>query len=67
VPLGEVATLELTRGATSICTENGQLTVYIGHSTADIMASAQFDEMENVMRAAVRFLNERARILPPNV
>jgi two-component system chemotaxis response regulator CheB len=34
---------------------------HIGHSyTAEIMASAQFVEMEKVMRAAVRFLNERA-------
>jgi Cu(I)/Ag(I) efflux system membrane protein CusA/SilA len=29
VPLGEVATIERTRGATSIRTENGQLAVYI--------------------------------------
>ncbi|WP_426122969.1 chemotaxis protein CheB [Pararhizobium sp. PWRC1-1] len=34
---------------------------HIGHTyTAQIMASAQFEEMEKVMRAAVRFLNERA-------
>jgi two-component system chemotaxis response regulator CheB len=34
---------------------------HIGHSyTGEVMASAQFDEMERVMRAAVRFLNERA-------
>lgn len=34
---------------------------HIGHSyTAEIMAAAQFEEMEKVMRAAVRFLNERA-------
>lgn len=34
---------------------------HIGHSyTAEIMATAQFDEMERTMRAAVRFLNERA-------
>ncbi|WP_426233048.1 chemotaxis protein CheB [Pararhizobium sp. DWP3-4] len=34
---------------------------HIGHTyTAEIMASAQFEEMEKVMRAAVRFLNERA-------
>ncbi|QPC88901.1 hypothetical protein GA830_18750 (plasmid) [Mesorhizobium sp. NBSH29] len=33
---------------------------HIGHSyTAEIMAGAQFEEMEKVMRAAVRFLNER--------
>ncbi len=34
---------------------------HIGHSyTAENMAAAQFEEMEKVMRAAVRFLNERA-------
>lgn len=34
---------------------------HIGHTyTAEILATAQFDEMEKVMRAAVRFLNERA-------
>lgn len=34
---------------------------HIGHTyTAEIMAPAQFDKMERVMRAAVRFLNERA-------
>lgn len=33
---------------------------HIGHSyTAEVMATAQFEEMEKVMRAAVRFLNER--------
>lgn len=34
---------------------------HIGHSyTAETMAVAQFDKMERMMRAAVRFLNERA-------
>ena len=34
---------------------------HIGHTyTAEIMATVQFEEMEKVMRAAVRFLNERA-------
>ncbi|BDA86518.1 hypothetical protein Sa4125_40600 [Aureimonas sp. SA4125] len=34
---------------------------HIGHNyTAEAMATAQFQEMEKVMRAAVRFLNERA-------
>lgn len=34
---------------------------HIGHRySAEDMARAQFDEMEKVMRAAVRFLNERA-------
>ncbi|MCA1776818.1 MAG: chemotaxis protein CheB [Loktanella sp.] len=34
---------------------------HIGHTyTAEILATAQFEEMEKVMRAAERFLNERA-------
>lgn len=34
---------------------------HTGHIyTAEILATAQFEEMEKVMRAAVRFLNERA-------
>lgn len=34
---------------------------HIGHSyTAETMAIAQFDKMERMMRASVRFLNERA-------
>lgn len=34
---------------------------HIGHSyTAEVMANAQFDELEKTMRSAVRFLNERA-------
>ncbi len=34
---------------------------HIGHTyTAEIMATAQFEEMEKVMRASERFLNERA-------
>lgn len=38
-----------------------KLDCHIGHSyTAESMAIAQFDKMERVMRAAVRFLNERA-------
>lgn len=35
VPLGEVAKVELTRGATSIRTENGQLAIYIFVDIAD--------------------------------
>ncbi|MFG1313183.1 efflux RND transporter permease subunit [Xanthobacter autotrophicus] len=35
VPLGEVAKVELTRGATSIRTENGQLAVYVFVDIAD--------------------------------
>lgn len=45
-------------------TDQGALVKYdchIGHSyTAEILAEAQFDDMEKIMRAAVRVLNERA-------
>ena len=46
VPLGEVAKIELTRGATSIRTENGQLTAYIyvdiaGRDLGGYVAAAQ--------------------------
>ncbi|MFG1423158.1 efflux RND transporter permease subunit [Roseixanthobacter liquoris] len=46
VPLGEVARVELTRGATSIRTENGQLAVYIyvdiaGRDLGGYVADAQ--------------------------
>ena len=46
VPLGEVAKIELTRGATSIRTENGQLAVYVfvdiaGHDLGGYVADAQ--------------------------
>ena len=34
---------------------------HIGHTyTAEVMAAAQFDDMEKVMRSAERILNERA-------
>src|SRR6185436_6976431 len=46
VPLGEVAKIELTRGATSIRTENGQLAVYVfvdmaGRDLGGYIADAQ--------------------------
>ena len=46
VPLGAVATIERTRGATSIRTENGQLAVYIfvdiaGRDLGGYVAEAQ--------------------------
>lgn len=46
VPLGEVATIELSRGATSIRTENGQMAVYIfvdiaGRDLGSYVADAQ--------------------------
>jgi Cu(I)/Ag(I) efflux system membrane protein CusA/SilA len=41
VPLGEVAEVKLTRGATSIRTENGQLAVYIFVDIAGYVAEAR--------------------------
>jgi Cu(I)/Ag(I) efflux system membrane protein CusA/SilA len=53
VPLGEVAKVELTRGATSIRTENGQLTAYIyvdisGRDLGGYVADAQKAVAERV-------------------
>jgi Cu(I)/Ag(I) efflux system membrane protein CusA/SilA len=53
VPLGEVAKIELTRGATSIRTENGQLAVYVfvdiaGRDLGGYVADAQSAVAERV-------------------
>jgi Cu(I)/Ag(I) efflux system membrane protein CusA/SilA len=53
VPLGEVAKIELTRGATSIRTENGQLAVYVfvdiaGRDLGGYVADAQKAVTERV-------------------
>ena len=53
VPLGEVARLERSRGATSIRTENGQLAVYVyvdirGRDLGGYVAAAQQAVRENV-------------------
>lgn len=53
VPLGEVANVELTRGATSIRTENGQLAVYVfvdiaGRDLGGYVADAQKAVAERV-------------------
>ena len=53
VPLGEVAKIELTRGATSIRTENGQLAVYVfvdiaGRDLGGYVADAQRAVAERV-------------------
>lgn len=51
-------------GGALLKSQNGTIIKFdchIGHSyTGEVLASAQFDEMERVMRAAVRILNERA-------
>ncbi len=57
VPLGEVAKVELTRGATSIRTENGQLAIYIfvdisGRDLGGYVADAQKAVSEQVMLPA---------------
>jgi Cu(I)/Ag(I) efflux system membrane protein CusA/SilA len=57
VPLGEVARIELTRGATSIRTENGQLAVYIfvdiaGRDLGGYVADAQKAVAERVVMPA---------------
>jgi len=57
VPLGEVAKVELTRGATSIRTENGQLAVYIfvdisGRDLGGYVASAQSAVAKGVIMPA---------------
>ncbi|MCB1444822.1 MAG: efflux RND transporter permease subunit, partial [Rhizobiaceae bacterium] len=57
VPLGEVARIELTRGATSIRTENGQLAVYVfvdiaGRDLGGYVADAQRSVAERVSMPA---------------
>jgi Cu(I)/Ag(I) efflux system membrane protein CusA/SilA len=57
VPLGEVARIELTRGATSIRAENGQLAVYIfvdiaGRDLGGYVADAQKAVAERVVMPA---------------
>jgi len=53
VPLGEVAKVELTRGATSIRTENGQLAVYIFVDIADRDLGGYVAEARRAVATAV--------------
>ncbi|MEI8700953.1 CusA/CzcA family heavy metal efflux RND transporter [Mesorhizobium mediterraneum] len=54
VPLGEVAKVELTRGATSIRTENGQLAVYIFVDIAGRDLGGYVNEAQAAVAAEVK-------------
>ncbi|RWM90610.1 MAG: efflux RND transporter permease subunit [Mesorhizobium sp.] len=54
VPLGEVAKVELTRGATSIRTENGQLAVYIFVDIAGRDLGGYVSEAQQAVAAEVQ-------------
>ena len=54
VPLGEVVKVELTRGATSIRTENGQLAVYIFVDIAGRDLGGYVSEAQRVVAAEVK-------------
>ncbi|UVC13214.1 efflux RND transporter permease subunit [Mesorhizobium onobrychidis] len=54
VPLGEVAKVELTRGATSIRTENGQLAVYIFVDIAGRDLGGYVGEAQQAVAAEVK-------------
>ena len=54
VPLGEVAKVELTRGATSIRTENGQLAVYIFVDIAGRDLGGYVGEAQKAVAAEVK-------------
>ena len=54
VPLGDVARIELTRGATSIRTENGQLAVYVFVDIADRDLGGYVAEAKAAVEAEVR-------------
>jgi len=55
VPLGEVASVKLTRGATTIRTENGQLAVYIFVDIRDRDLGGYVAEAQKAVAAGVRF------------
>ncbi|WP_192360575.1 efflux RND transporter permease subunit [Mesorhizobium mediterraneum] len=54
VPLGEVAKVELTRGATSIRTENGQLAVYIFVDIAGRDLGGYVSEAQQAVAAEIK-------------
>ncbi|MBL8580444.1 MAG: efflux RND transporter permease subunit [Mesorhizobium sp.] len=54
VPLGEVAKVELTRGATSIRTENGQLAVYIFVDIAGRDLGGYVNEAQQAVAAEIK-------------
>lgn len=55
VPLGEVARIELTRGPTSIRTENGQLAVYVFVDVRDRDLSSYVAEAQKAVAQSVSF------------
>jgi Cu(I)/Ag(I) efflux system membrane protein CusA/SilA len=55
VPLGEVAAIKLTRGPTSIRTENGQLAVYIFVDTRDRDLGGYVADAKAAVAASVKF------------
>jgi Cu(I)/Ag(I) efflux system membrane protein CusA/SilA len=55
VPLGEVATIKLTRGPTSIRTENGQLAVYIFVDIRDRDLGGYVADAKAAVAASVKF------------
>jgi Cu(I)/Ag(I) efflux system membrane protein CusA/SilA len=55
IPLGEVATVKLTRGATSIRTENGQLAVYIFVDIRDRDLGGYVADARRAVAKEVRF------------
>jgi len=55
VPLGEVASVELTRGPTTIRTENGQLAVYIFVDIRDRDLGGYVAEAQKAVAASVKF------------
>src|SRR5262249_29123681 len=55
VPLGEVATTQLTRGPTTIRTENGQLATYIYVDVRDRALGGYVKDAQRAVRASIEF------------
>src|SRR5690348_17665397 len=55
VPLGEIATVQSTRGPTSIRTENGQLATYIYIDIRDRDVGGYVAEAQRAVQANVQF------------
>ena len=55
VPLGEVATVKLTRGPTTIRTENGQLAVYIYVDIRDRDLGGYVADAQAAVKASIQF------------
>ena len=59
VPLGEVATIDLTRGPTSIRTENGQLAVYVFVDVRDRDLGSYVAEAQKAVAQSIAFSRRR--------